>query len=110
MEECVFKPRRLTPSMDGIYVDTDYGQLKVWADKTGIYIDLYDRVEGDICLASFHPEEYGFSSSVYENFGAATPTKTGFFTGVEDAYKYLVVNDSFEYDRPKNISKKYMRV
>lgn len=110
MLEPRFKPRRLTPSMDGLYIDTDYGPIKVWADKNGIYIDLFDRVEGDICLASLHPEEYGMSSHIYENYGSVFPTKSGFFTDVDKAYSYLVVDDSFSYDRVLPQKKSYLNV
>ena len=93
MLEPKFKPRKLTPSMDGIYIDTDYGPIKVWADNNGIYIDLIDKDYGDICLSSFHPEEYGFSSSVYEKYGSVFPTKTGFFREVNGAYGCLTYED-----------------
>ena len=88
-----FKPRKITTSMDVLYIDTDHGPIKVWADKNGIYIDLIDNEYGDVCLSSFHPEEYGFSSSVYENYGSAFPTKTGFFREIQNAYGCMLNED-----------------
>ena len=109
MTEQTFRPRRLTPSMDGLYVDTKYGPIKVWADKNGIYIDLYDRKEGDICLASLCPEDYGFSSSIYENYGSVFPTKTGMFREVEGAYGRLMLDDD-ELDEYSGKNKRYFTV
>lgn len=65
---------------------SDHGKLKVWADEGGIYIDIFDNMLGDICIASVHPESYGYSCFVYEDYSKGMPTKSVEFKNVGLAF------------------------
>lgn len=95
MDEAVYlEPRPLKPSSKSLFVNSPFGMLEVWADENGIYIDLYDKDEGNICLTSLHPEAFGFSAMIYENYGEVNPTQRGYFYDVKNAYKHLPDIDS----------------
>ena len=95
-EEVFFEPRLLKPSSTSLFVDSPFGPIEVWADENGIYIDLFDKDEGNICLASVHPENFGLSAMIYENYGHPTPTQRGFFYDVPNAFKHLVITEGGE--------------
>lgn len=66
--------------------NSDHGKLKVWADNNGIYIDIFDSMLGDICIASIHPENYGYSCFVYEDYKKGMPTRGVEFRNVDVAF------------------------
>lgn len=70
---------------DGIYILTHYGKLKVWANESGLYLDLLDPTGdlGDICLFSLHPEYEGLHGFMYGNLGSANSTTDQVFKAKE---------------------------
>lgn len=95
-DEAYFIPRPFKPSSKSMFVDSPFGPIEIWSDENGIYIDLFNKNEGNICLASVHPESFGLSAMIYENYGHPTPTQRGYFYDVPNAFKHLVIMDDEE--------------
>lgn len=92
-DEVYLEPRPLKPSSRSQFIDSPFGTLELWADENGVYVDLYKKDEGNICLMSLHPENFGFSAMIYEKYGEVTPTQRGYFYDVKNAYKHLPILD-----------------
>lgn len=70
----------------GLFLNTEFGKLRVWSNEDGIYIDLFSVEDGSVCLVSLHPEEDGMLGCLYGDFSTAHPTEMRFFNRLDKAF------------------------
>lgn len=81
-----FRMHQYSAKKNEFFTKSKHGELKVWADDEGIYIDIFDKHKGEICIASVHPENYGYSCFVYEDYAKGMPTKETEFKNIGKAF------------------------